>query len=164
MKFTQAEAKMAKPAFPILFYKPVTSLIGPLATVVIPRVAQPPKEYLPDYEVELVIVIGKAAKDVSEAKALDYVLGYTGANDVCCFDGRSKTAEPSLTKDDIGLVPQTSARRLPVGILQELRYAICCCSCSRANFVPQTTLTLSDRAWSRTTSSRTRSKYCSKPC
>ncbi|KJA14589.1 hypothetical protein HYPSUDRAFT_1071932 [Hypholoma sublateritium FD-334 SS-4] len=77
-----AEAKMAKPAFPILFYKPVTSLIGPLATVVIPRVAQPPKEYLPDYEVELVIVIGKAVKDVSKAKALDYVLGYTGANDV----------------------------------------------------------------------------------
>jgi 2-keto-4-pentenoate hydratase/2-oxohepta-3-ene-1,7-dioic acid hydratase in catechol pathway len=46
-------------------------------------VAQPPKDHLPDYEVELVIVIGKAAKDVSEADALDYVLGYTGANDVC---------------------------------------------------------------------------------
>ena len=68
---------------PILFYKPVTSLIGPLATVVIPRVAQPPKDHLPDYEVELVIVIGKAAKDVSEVNALNYVLGYTGANDVC---------------------------------------------------------------------------------
>jgi hypothetical protein len=72
--------------FPVLFYKPVTTLIGPLATVVIPQVAQPPKDHLPDYEVELVIVIGKAAKDVSEADALDYVLGYTGANDVCiCF-------------------------------------------------------------------------------
>jgi 2-keto-4-pentenoate hydratase/2-oxohepta-3-ene-1,7-dioic acid hydratase in catechol pathway len=69
-------------SFPVLFYKPVTSLIGPLAPVVIPRAAQPPKEHLPDYEVELVIVIGKAAKNVSEADALDYVLGYTGANDV----------------------------------------------------------------------------------
>ena len=68
--------------FPILFYKPVTSLIGPLANIVIPKAAQPPKDHLPDYEVELVIVIGKAAKDVSEADALDYVLGYTGANDV----------------------------------------------------------------------------------
>lgn len=68
--------------FPILFYKPLASLIGPLAAVTIPKVAQPPKEHLPDYEVELVIVIGKAAKDVSEADALDYVLGYTGANDV----------------------------------------------------------------------------------
>ena len=68
---------------PILFYKPVTTLIGPLATIVIPKVAQPPKDHLPDYEVELVIVIGKAAKNVSEADALEYVLGYTGANDVC---------------------------------------------------------------------------------
>lgn len=70
------------PSFPVLFFKPVTSLIGPLAPVIIPRAAQPPKEHLPDYEVELVIVIGKAAKNVSEADALDYVLGYTGANDV----------------------------------------------------------------------------------
>jgi len=77
-----AEANLAKPAFPVLFYKPVTSLIGPLAPVVIPKVAQPPHEHLPDYEVELVIVIGKAAKNVSEADALDYVIAYTGANDV----------------------------------------------------------------------------------
>ena len=68
--------------FPILFLKPVTSLIGPNAPIVIPRVAQPVEEHLPDYEVELTIVIGKAAKNVSEADALDYVLGYTGANDV----------------------------------------------------------------------------------
>ena len=58
------------------------TLIGPLDNIVIPKVAQPPKDHLPDYEVELVIVIGKAAKNVSEADALDYVLGYTGANDV----------------------------------------------------------------------------------
>ncbi|GLB34191.1 putative fumarylacetoacetate (FAA) hydrolase [Lyophyllum shimeji] len=77
-----AEANLPKPAFPVLFYKPVTSLIGPLAPVIIPKVAQPPQEHLPDYEVELVIVIGKPAKNVSEADALDYVLGYTGANDV----------------------------------------------------------------------------------
>jgi len=32
--------------------------------------------------VELTIVIGKAAKDVSEKEALDYVLGYTAGNDV----------------------------------------------------------------------------------
>ncbi|KAG5654224.1 hypothetical protein H0H81_005911 [Sphagnurus paluster] len=68
-----AEANLPKPAFPILFYKPITALIGPLAPIVIPKVAQPPKEHLPDYEVELVIVIGKAAKNVSEADALDYV-------------------------------------------------------------------------------------------
>jgi 2-keto-4-pentenoate hydratase/2-oxohepta-3-ene-1,7-dioic acid hydratase in catechol pathway len=76
--------KNSRDRLPILFYKPVTSLIGPLATIVIPKVAQPSKDHLPDYEVELVIVIGKAAKNVSEADALDYVLGYTGANDVRC--------------------------------------------------------------------------------
>ena len=40
------------------------------------------KDNLPDYEVELVIIIGKAAKNVKVEDALDYVLGYTGANDV----------------------------------------------------------------------------------
>ncbi|KAJ7245705.1 hypothetical protein C8J57DRAFT_1358129 [Mycena rebaudengoi] len=77
-----AEANLPPPPFPVLFIKPVTSLLGPSAPVVIPKVALPPHEHLPDYEVELVIVIGKPAKDVSEANALDYVLGYTGANDV----------------------------------------------------------------------------------
>jgi 2-keto-4-pentenoate hydratase/2-oxohepta-3-ene-1,7-dioic acid hydratase in catechol pathway len=35
-----------------------------------------------DYESELAIVIGKEAKNVSEADALDYVLGYTASNDI----------------------------------------------------------------------------------
>ncbi|KAL0573295.1 hypothetical protein V5O48_008658 [Marasmius crinis-equi] len=76
-----AEAGLAKPAFPILFVKPTSTLIGPDATITIPAVTQPPKEHLPDYEVEFTIVIGKPAKDVREEDALDYVLGYTGAND-----------------------------------------------------------------------------------
>lgn len=48
----------------------------------IPAAAQPVEEHLPDYEVEFTIVIGKPAKDVNEEDALDYVLAYTGANDV----------------------------------------------------------------------------------
>lgn len=68
--------------FPILFYKPPTALIGPGAPITIPKATQPPEKHLPDYEVELTIVIGKAAKNVSEEDALDYVLAYTGANDV----------------------------------------------------------------------------------
>jgi 2-keto-4-pentenoate hydratase/2-oxohepta-3-ene-1,7-dioic acid hydratase in catechol pathway len=50
--------------------------------VIIPEIAQPPAEHLPDYEVELAIIIGKPAKNVKEEDALDYVLGYTGSNDV----------------------------------------------------------------------------------
>lgn len=70
------------PSAPILFYKPLSSMIGPNAPIYVPKVAQPVEVHLSDYEVELTIVIGKTAKDVSEAEALDYVLGYTGANDV----------------------------------------------------------------------------------
>ncbi|PAV20787.1 fumarylacetoacetate hydrolase [Pyrrhoderma noxium] len=76
-----AEANMAKPAAPILFYKPKTSLIGPEAVINVPKAAQPVNKHLPDYEVELTVVIGKPAKDVSENDALDYVLGYTAGND-----------------------------------------------------------------------------------
>ncbi|KAI0068662.1 fumarylacetoacetate hydrolase [Artomyces pyxidatus] len=77
-----AEANLAKPNAPVLFYKPATSVIGPGATVTIPKTAQPIEKHIPDYEVELTVVIGKPAKDVSEADALDYVLGYTAGNDV----------------------------------------------------------------------------------
>ncbi len=67
---------------PILFYKPPTAIIGSNAPINIPRAAQPVSKHNPDYEVELTVVIGRAAKDVSEEEALDYVLGYTAANDV----------------------------------------------------------------------------------
>ncbi|KAF7309057.1 Fumarylacetoacetate hydrolase [Mycena kentingensis (nom. inval.)] len=76
------EGNLPPPEFPVLFVKPVTALIGPNAPVTIPRAAQPVEQHLPDYEVEFVIVIGKPAKDVSEDEALDYVLAYSGANDV----------------------------------------------------------------------------------
>ncbi|KAI0034091.1 hypothetical protein K488DRAFT_77464 [Vararia minispora EC-137] len=76
------EAGLSKPNAPILFYKPATSIIGPGAQVVIPKFAQPIEKHLPDYEVELTIVIGKPTKNVSEADALDYVLGYTCGNDI----------------------------------------------------------------------------------
>ncbi|KZS97828.1 hypothetical protein SISNIDRAFT_546874 [Sistotremastrum niveocremeum HHB9708] len=77
-----AEAKLPLPETPVLFYKPASSLIGPNVPIVIPRVAQPVAEHVPDYEAELTIVIGKPAKDVSEANALDYVLGYVSGNDM----------------------------------------------------------------------------------
>lgn len=47
-----------------------------------PKAAQPVEKHVPDYEVELTVVIGKPCKDVSEADALDYVLGYMTGNDV----------------------------------------------------------------------------------
>ncbi|TDZ12921.1 Fumarylacetoacetate hydrolase domain-containing protein 2-like protein [Colletotrichum spinosum] len=74
------ESNMAIPKFPVLFYKPVTSLSGPTDPIPIHPIAQTGSTL--DYECELVVVIGKAASDVSEDEALNYVLGYAVGNDV----------------------------------------------------------------------------------
>ncbi len=72
-----AESNMPIPAEPVLFMKPVSSIVGPFDDVEIPRGAKKT-----DWEVELCIVIGQRAKYVSEADALDHVAGYCVANDV----------------------------------------------------------------------------------
>jgi len=72
------ESKMAIPTNPLLFFKNLGAVTGPFDPIVIPKVTT----NTVDYEVELAVVIGKACKNVSEEKALDYVLGYTVANDV----------------------------------------------------------------------------------
>ncbi|RSL66605.1 hypothetical protein CEP54_003633 [Fusarium duplospermum] len=82
LNYTQhaIETKMPIPKFPVLFYKPKTSLSGPSDPIPIPARAQTGHSL--DYECELVIIIGKQALDVSEDDALGYVLGYSVGNDV----------------------------------------------------------------------------------
>jgi len=75
-----AESKLPIPQFPVVFTKNLGALQHPGKAIVIPKVAREPQEV--DYECELAVVIGKAAKNVPASKALDYVLGYTCANDV----------------------------------------------------------------------------------
>ncbi|EIW87167.1 hypothetical protein CONPUDRAFT_134454 [Coniophora puteana RWD-64-598 SS2] len=77
-----AEANMDLPEVPTMFMKATTSVIGHGASICVPRIAQPVSEHLPDYEAEVAIIISKPAKDVTEADALTYVLGYAAANDV----------------------------------------------------------------------------------
>ncbi len=72
-----AEAGMDLPKEPILFMKATSAIVGPNDPVCLPRGSQKG-----DWEVELGVVIGKTAKYVSEAEALDYVAGYCIANDV----------------------------------------------------------------------------------
>ncbi|CAK7245292.1 MAG: hypothetical protein STHCBS139747_006868 [Sporothrix thermara] len=74
------ESNMAMPQYPVLFYKPATSLAGPQDPIPVPPMAQEAEGL--DYECELVVVIGKTCKDVSEADALSVVLGYAVGNDV----------------------------------------------------------------------------------
>lgn len=77
-----AEGNHEPPTAPILFLKATTAVTGPEDPIVLPSMA--PDEV--DYEAELVIVIGREARNVSEEEALDYVLGYTCGNDVSARD------------------------------------------------------------------------------
>jgi len=79
-----AEETNAKiPENPILFMKGVNAVQGPDAPIVIPGHLA---SHEVDYECELAVVIGRAAKNVPRERALDYVLGYTAANDVSARD------------------------------------------------------------------------------
>ncbi|KAI9902967.1 hypothetical protein N3K66_002319 [Trichothecium roseum] len=82
------ETGMPEPKFPILFYKPATSLAAHGDAIPIPPIAQQGEGL--DYECELVIVIGKRCKEVSEDEALDYVFGYAVGNDVSHRDWQIK--------------------------------------------------------------------------
>ncbi|RMZ76956.1 hypothetical protein DV737_g4621, partial [Chaetothyriales sp. CBS 132003] len=73
------EGGFAHPTVPPVFFKPAHSLTGP-GEVVIPKLSQ--VDDCADFEAELGVVLGKEAKNVKAADALDYVLGYTACNDV----------------------------------------------------------------------------------
>lgn len=72
-----AETGAEIPEHPILFLKANSAIVGPNDDVIMPRGSTHT-----DWEVELGVVIGKTAKYVSEADALDYVAGYCVCNDV----------------------------------------------------------------------------------
>jgi 2-keto-4-pentenoate hydratase/2-oxohepta-3-ene-1,7-dioic acid hydratase in catechol pathway len=67
------------PRFPCMFPKLPNAVAGYGDDVEIPRLAQ---DNQADYEGELVIVIGKDAKNVAAKDAYDYIVGYTVANDI----------------------------------------------------------------------------------
>ena len=72
-----AESGMAVPPEPVIFMKATSAICGPNDPIVIPR-----GSVKTDWEVELGVVIGTAAKYVSEAEALGHVAGYAVTNDV----------------------------------------------------------------------------------
>ncbi|MFO7244687.1 MAG: fumarylacetoacetate hydrolase family protein [Actinomycetes bacterium] len=73
------------PDLPILFLKPNTAVIGPDDPIVMPPYSEDVQ-----LEAELAVVIGRLCKDVSPESALDYVYGYTCANDVTARDLQRK--------------------------------------------------------------------------
>jgi 2-keto-4-pentenoate hydratase/2-oxohepta-3-ene-1,7-dioic acid hydratase in catechol pathway len=77
------ETKAPLPQYPVLFMKSPGAVQNPDDPILLPRKL---RSDTVDYECELAVVIGKKAKNVSKEKALEYVLGYTCANDVSARD------------------------------------------------------------------------------
>ncbi len=87
------EMKHSLPKKPIIFLKPSTSVIGPGEAIIYPTQSR-----RVDYEAELGVVIGRRTYRVGKAEALDYVLGYTCANDVTARDKQPKEGQWTYAK------------------------------------------------------------------
>ena len=72
-----AESGMDVPTEPVIFMKATSAICGPNDPIIIPRGSEKT-----DWEVERAVIIGKRAKYVTEADAMDYVAGYAVTNDV----------------------------------------------------------------------------------
>jgi len=81
------EIKFPIPKQPVLFNKYNNSLLAHGGTIKLPTAVS--KKF--DYEIELVIVMGKEARDVSEKDALSYVAGYATGNDFSARDLQFET-------------------------------------------------------------------------
>ena len=87
------ELSMKIPDEPVIFLKPVTSVIGPDEEIIYPEGV----EKL-DYEAELALVIKEQCRNVEEQDALDFILGYTCLNDVTARDLQSKDIQWTRAK------------------------------------------------------------------
>ena len=88
-----AESGQPLPYYPIVFSKYSNTVIGSGEAIVLPKVTDQV-----DYEAELGFVIGKRARHVSEAEALDYVAGYLNVNDVSARDYQTRTSQWTMGK------------------------------------------------------------------
>ena len=87
------EAGMKIPEVPTFFSKYSNCVIGPGDAIKIPKVST-----MIDYEGEYAFVIGRAGRDISPDRAMDYVAGYTIVNDVSCRDYQMKTGQWMIGK------------------------------------------------------------------
>jgi 2-keto-4-pentenoate hydratase/2-oxohepta-3-ene-1,7-dioic acid hydratase in catechol pathway len=89
------------PPVPILFNKYNNTLVGHRGKIALPTKVS--SQF--DYEVELVLVIGRKARDVPEDKALSYVFGYANGNDFSARDLMRATSQLMLGKTCDGFAP-----------------------------------------------------------
>ena len=76
-----AEIHQETPSEPLIFFKPSSAVVASGEEIVLPH-----QSTQVEIEAELTVVIGKRAKNVSQEKVSDYILGYTVANDVTARD------------------------------------------------------------------------------
>lgn len=95
------ETGNAIPQAPILFNKYNNTLVGHRGKILLPTKVS--TQF--DYEVELVLVIGKKARDVSEEKALSHVFGYANGNDFSARDLMRASSQLMLGKTCDGFAP-----------------------------------------------------------
>jgi 2-keto-4-pentenoate hydratase/2-oxohepta-3-ene-1,7-dioic acid hydratase in catechol pathway len=95
-----AESKMVVQKVPTVFMKLSSSVVGPGAPIILPKISTQP-----DYEAELGVVIGKPGYQISAESALDYVFGYTIVNDVSARDIQLSTSQWTLGKSFPGFTP-----------------------------------------------------------
>lgn len=86
-----AEMGNEVPASPLIFFKPNTTVVGPLDVVVKPTATE-----VLSYEGELAVVIGRICKQVPPDRVGEVVFGYTIANDVTARD--LQKAEPQWAR------------------------------------------------------------------
>ncbi|KAF6809950.1 fumarylacetoacetate hydrolase [Colletotrichum plurivorum] len=117
------EVGVALPDVPTVFLKPNTALGDPWPSkTTLPLLTQ--ADDCGDYESELAVILGRTCKNVSEEKAMDYVLGYTACNDVSSrtyqlnqsqwcfakgFDGSCPLGPTLVSKD---LIPDPTKLRI----------------------------------------------------
>ena len=87
------EMKLVTPTSPVIFMKPSTAALDPEGEIIRPDMSS-----RVDYEAELAVVIKKECRNVSEAEAKDYILGYTCANDVTARDLQDKNGQWTICK------------------------------------------------------------------
>ena len=87
------ESKMTVQKVPTVFLKLTSSIVGPDAPVVLPKISTQP-----DYEAEFAVVIGKSGYQIAEKDWQQYVFGYTIVNDVSARDIQLATSQWTLGK------------------------------------------------------------------
>ncbi len=89
-----------RPSAPLMFLKPSTAVIGPMAPILLPDDSE-----RVDYEGELCVVIGKITRRVSADDALDHVFGWTCGNDVSARDQQASDGQWTRAKGHDSFCP-----------------------------------------------------------